>query len=154
MNGLLVFTVFFPAVAAGVVILSVPRESENEAKWLALIATLTSFVGSIILLFAFDRHPGEAVGNAFQFESAATWIDSAKAGFDVQFHMGVDGLGITMVLLTTFLFVIATLISFGIKLRTKEYFIWLLALETGVLGVFTSLILILFFLFWGVHLRP
>ena len=68
--------------------------------------------------------------------------------------MGVDGLGITMVLLTTFLFVIATLISFGVKLRTKEYFIWLLALETGVLGVFTSLDLIMFFLFWEVELLP
>ncbi len=154
MNGLLVFVVFFPAVAAGVVMFTVPRESENQAKWLALMATMTSFVGSIILLFAFDRHPGEATGSQFQFESVATWVDAAKAGFDVQFHMGVDGLGITMVLLTTFLFVIATLISFGIKLRTKEYFIWILALETGVLGVFTSLDLIMFFLFWEVELLP
>jgi NADH-quinone oxidoreductase subunit M len=154
MNGLLVFTVFFPAVAAGVVMLTVPRESENQAKWLALMATLTAFVGSVILLFAFERNPGEAAANPFQFESTATWIDAATAGFDVQFHMGVDGLGITMVLLTTFLFVIATLISFGVKLRTKEYFIWLLALETGVLGVFTSLDLIMFFLFWEVELLP
>jgi NADH-quinone oxidoreductase subunit M len=154
MNGLLVFTVFFPAVAAGVVMLTVPRESENQAKWLALMATMTSFVASIILLFAFNRHPGQTSADAFQFESAATWIDASKAGFDVQFHMGVDGLGITMVLLTTFLFVIATMISFGVKLRTKEYFIWILALETGVLGVFTSLDLIMFFLFWEVELLP
>ncbi len=154
MNGLLVFTVFFPAVAAGVVMFTVPRESEDQAKWLALMATLTSLAGSVMLLVAFDRHPGEAVGDPFQFESTATWIDAAKAGFDVQFHMGVDGLGITMVLLTTFLFVIATMISFGVKLRTKEYFIWILALETGVLGVFTSLDLIMFFLFWEVELLP
>ena len=154
MNGLLVFTVFFPAVAAGVIMLTVPRDDNNETKWLALLATLTSFAGSIVLLARFDRSPGEASPSAFQFVSQATWIDSAKAGFDVQFHMGVDGLGITMVLLTTFLFVIATLISFGVKLRTKEYFIWLLALETGVLGVFTSLDLIMFFLFWEVELLP
>ena len=48
MNGLLVFTVFFPAVAAGVVMLTVPRQSEDQAKWLALMATLTAFVGSVI----------------------------------------------------------------------------------------------------------
>ncbi len=154
MNGLLIFTIFFPAVAAVVIMLTAERESENQAKWLALIATLAVFVTTLILIFAFDRSPGDATGNAFQFESQATWIDAAKAGFDVQFHFGVDGLGIVMVLLTTFLFVIATLISFGVKLRTKEYFIWILLLETGVLGVFTSLDLILFFLFWEVELLP
>ena len=154
MNGLLVFAVFFPAVAAAVVMLTVPRESENQAKWLALIATMTSFVASLILLAAFDRSPGVPSAEQFQFASQATWIDAATAGFDVQFHMGVDGLGMTMVVLTTFLFVVATLVSFGIKLRTKEYFIWLLALETGVLGVFTSLDLIQFFLFWEVELLP
>ena len=68
--------------------------------------------------------------------------------------MGVDGLGMTMVILTTFLFVVATLISFGVTLRTKEYFMWILALETAVLGVFTSLDLIMFFLFWEVELLP
>ncbi len=154
MNGLLIFTVFFPAVAAGVVMLTVPRESTGQAKWLALLATLTSFVGSVVLVIAFDRSPGEVSVNPFQFESQATWIDAATAGFDVQFHMGVDGLGMTMVLLTTFLFVVATLVSFGIELRTKEYFLWLLALETGVLGVFTSLDLMMFFLFWEVELLP
>jgi NADH-quinone oxidoreductase subunit M len=153
-NGLLVFTVFFPAVAAAVVLLTVPREDEGQTKWLALMATITTLVTSLILLARFDRSPGQVQTSPFQFSSQATWIDSAKAGFDVQFHMGVDGLGITMVLLTTFLFVVATLISFGVKLRTKEYFIWLLALETGVLGVFTSLDLILFFLFWEVELLP
>jgi len=152
LNGLLVFAVFFPAVAAGVIALSVPRDDANQTKWLALLATLSSFAASVVLLFRFDRSP--EAPDLFQFSSRATWIDSAKAGFDVQFHMGVDGLGMMMVLLTTFLFVVATLISFGIKLRTKEYFIWLLALETGVLGVFTSLDLIMFFLFWEVELLP
>ena len=154
MDGLLVFTVFFPAVAAAVIALTVPRDSEDQAKWLALIATLTTLVTSLILLVAFDRTPDDAAFDPFQFESQATWIDAGTAGFDVQFHMGVDGLGITMVLLTTFLFVVATLISFGVKMRTKEYFIWLLALQTGVLGVFTSLDLLMFFLFWEVELLP
>ncbi len=154
MEGLLVFTVFFPAVAAGVIMLTVPRDSVGQAKWLALTAALISLVASVVLLAAFDRSPGDVQPNPFQFESQATWIDAATAGFDVQFHLGVDGLGMTMVLLTTFLFVIAVLVSFGITMRTKEYFIWLLALETGVLGVFTSLDLLMFFLFWEVELLP
>jgi NADH-quinone oxidoreductase subunit M len=154
MDGLLIFTVFMPAVAAAVIMLVVPRESTNQAKWLALIATLMSLGTSLILLVTFDRHPNEAQGNPFQFESQATWIDAATAGFDVQFHMGVDGLGIAMVVLTTLLFVVAVLASFGITLRTNEYFFWILALETGVLGVFTSLDLLMFFVFWEVELLP
>lgn len=153
MSGLLVFTVFFPAVAAAVILFTVPRARDADPKWLALAATLTTFLTSLVLILAFDRSPGQA-SPPFQFESQATWIDAATAGFDVQFHMGVDGLGVTMVLLTTFLFLVATLISFGVKMRTKEYFIWILALETGVLGVFTSLDLIMFFLFWEVELLP
>ncbi len=154
MNSVLVFAVFMPAVAAAVVLLTVPRDSIGQAKWLALGATLMSFVASLILVFAFDRSPGDVQPNPFQFESQATWIDAGTAGFDVQFHLGVDGLSMMMVVLTAFLFVIATLISFGITLRTKEYFIWLLVLETGVLGVFTSLDLMMFFVFWEVELLP
>ena len=153
-SSVLVFTVFFPAVAALVALLTVQRESVTQARFVALAATLMTFAASLVLVFAFDRTPGEITGDQFQFESQATWIDAATAGFDVQFHMGVDGLGLTMLFLTTFLFVIAVLISFGIELRAKEYFIWILALETGVLGVFTSLDLIMFFLFWEVELLP
>jgi NADH-quinone oxidoreductase subunit M len=154
MNGVLIFTVFFPAVAAIAIAVTAERESEQQAKWLALLATAATFAASLVLVIGFDRSPGVPGVDVFQFESQATWIDAATAGFDVQFRMGVDGLGITMVFLTTFLFVIATLISFGVKLRTKEYFIWLLILETGVLGVFTSLDLILFFLFWELEMVP
>jgi NADH-quinone oxidoreductase subunit M len=154
MDAVLAFVVFFPAVAAVIVLLVVPRESTGQAKWIALAATLMTLAASAVLAIAFDRSPGEAQANPFQFESQGTWIDAATAGFDVQFHLGVDGLGMTMVVLTTFLFVIATMISFGVQLRTKEYFFWLLALETGVLGVFTSLDLLMFFLFWEVELLP
>jgi len=153
MSGLLIFTVFFPAVAAAVVLLTVPRDSTNQARWLALLATATVLISSIVLVIGFDRSD-QAQAAPFQFVSQSTWIDAGTAGFDVQFHMGVDGLGMTMVVLTTLLFVVATLASFGITLRTKEYFIWILLLETGVLGVFTSLDLLMFFVFWEVELLP
>ncbi len=154
MNGILIVAVFFPAVAAIVLALTGQRGNDTQSRAIALIATGATFIMSLILVLAFDRTPESGPANVFQFESQATWIDAATAGFDVQFHMGVDGLGMMMVFLTTFLFLIATLISFGVKLRTKEYFIWILALETGVLGVFTSLDLLMFFLFWEVELLP
>ncbi|MBF6600613.1 MAG: NADH-quinone oxidoreductase subunit M [Dehalococcoidia bacterium] len=130
-----------------------PRENDGHAKWLALIATVAVFATSCVLVINFDRGAGVS-SSPFQFVSQATWIDAGIAGFDVQFHMGVDGLGITMVILTTFLFVVATLVSFSVKLRTKEYFTWILILETAVLGVFSSLDLIMFFLFWELELLP
>ena len=85
--------------------------------------------------------------------SQATWIDASTAGFDVQFHMGVDGLGMTMVFLTTFLFVMATLVSFGVAAHEGVLHLDPRAGD-GVLGVFTSLDLIMFFLFWELELLP
>jgi len=145
---MLTFLVFFPAVAA-IVIATLPREQERHAKLMALAVTATVFAASLVALGMFDRHdPG------FQLTERYRWIREADAGFDVQYLLGVDGLGLTMVLLTTFLFAVAVLISWNIELRPKEYFAWLLALETGVLGVFTAQDLILFFLFWEVELIP
>jgi NADH-quinone oxidoreductase subunit M len=153
-DGILVFTVFFPAIAAVVIALTVPREDDGQTKWLALITTGTVLATSVALILAFDRSPGEWSPEPYQFVSQATWIGADTAGFDVQFLMGVDGLSVVLVLLTALLFVVATLISFGITHRAKEYFIWLLILETSILGVFTSLDLIMFFLFWELELIP
>ena len=72
----------------------------------------------------------------------------------MQYAVGVDGLSVTMVLLTGILFVVATLISWRIDLRPREYFAWLLVLETAVLGVFVAQDLLLFFLFWELELIP
>ena len=68
--------------------------------------------------------------------------------------MGVDGLSLPLVALTAFLSLVALLISWNIDLRPKEYYAWLLVLETALLGVFSSLDFVLFFLFWEVELIP
>jgi NADH-quinone oxidoreductase subunit M len=125
------------------------REDERNAKQLAALVTAAVFVASIIVFAAFDR---DATG--FQFTERFRWIRAASTGFDIQYFVGVDGLSAVMVILTTFLFVLAVLVSWKIELRPREYFGWILLLETGVLGVFTSLDLILFFLFWEVELIP
>ncbi|MFQ6020114.1 MAG: NuoM family protein, partial [Dehalococcoidia bacterium] len=74
--------------------------------------------------------------------------------FKLQYLLAVDGLSLAMLVLTAFLSAIAVLISWKIDLRVKEYFVWLLVLETSLLGVFSALDLILFFLFWELELVP
>jgi NADH-quinone oxidoreductase subunit M len=146
---MLTFLVFFPAAGA-LVILLLPRDQERQAKYLALAVTAAVLVASLIVFGQFDRGSTAAL----QFVNQARWVRAEDIGFDVQYYLGVDGLSLTMVILTTLLFVVATLVSWNIELRPKEYFLWLLALETGVLGVFTAQDLILFFLFWEVELVP
>ena len=118
---------------------------------MALLATLARSPGSLVL-FAFDRSPAR---HRRAVSPSACHLDRAQsAGFEIQYFLGVDGLSLVMILLTTFLFVVSVLISWNVVLRPKEYFAWLLVLETGVLGVFTALDLILFFLFWELELLP
>ena len=145
---MLTFLVFFPVLAA-IVIATLPQRQERQAKLMALAVTGTILVVTLVLFGLFDR--GQI---GLQFTERYRWIRAGDAGFDVHYFLGVDGLSLTMVVLTGFLFVVAVLVSWNVELRPKEYYAWLLALETGVLGVFTAQDLILFFLFWEVELVP
>jgi NADH-quinone oxidoreductase subunit M len=145
---MLTFLVFFPIVGA-IVIATLPQKQEGQSRYLALAVTGTLLIASIVLFAIFDRNE-----DGLQFVDRVRWIRQENAGFDVQYFLGVDGISLTMVVLTTFLFAVSVLISWNVTLRPKEYFAWLLALETGVLGVFTAQDLILFFLFWEVELLP
>ena len=74
--------------------------------------------------------------------------------FTLHYAVGVDGLSLAMVMLTAFLFLVAALVSWRIELRPREYFAWMLILETSLLGVFSALDFVLFFLFWEIELIP
>lgn len=145
---MLTFMVFFP-LAGALVIATLPRTEEQRSKHVAVLVTATVLLLSIIAFAAFDKDT-----TGFQFTERFRWVHAADVGFDVQYFLGIDGLSLVMVLLTALLFALAVLVSWRIELRPKEYFAWLLVLETGVMGVFTSLDLILFFLFWEVELVP
>ncbi|MFQ5826938.1 MAG: NuoM family protein [Dehalococcoidia bacterium] len=136
--------VFLPVVGA-IVIALLPHPQPRTIKRVAAGAALVSFALSLALFSQFDRATG-----AWLAESPLAWIPSINASY----HLGVDGLSLPLVVLTTFLGLLAILVSWKIELRPREYFIWLLLLETGILGVFTSLDLLLFFLFWEVELIP
>ena len=112
---------------------------------MALAVTLATLVLAIITAIRFDTSISDP-----QFVEQYQWIPF----INVEYFFGVDGLSMPMVVLTALLSVAAILASWKINYRTKEYFIWMLVLETGVMGVFLSLDLVQFFLFWEVELVP
>ena len=142
---LLVFLPLLGALAA----LILPRDQERNARAVASLVALLNLVAALAMFAGFDQED-----QVLQFVARETWIDAADAGFDVQYFVGVDGLSATLMLLTAFLFVVATLVSWNISLRPREYFAWLLALETAVMGVFAAQDLILFFFFWELEIVP
>jgi NADH-quinone oxidoreductase subunit M len=143
-NNILTLILFSPTLVA-LVILFLPKVEEKLIKWVALLGSLIPFVFSLILWFSFKKDiPG------FQFETQSLWY----AAIGSSYHLGVDGLSLTMVLLTTLLTPIVILASFNINERVKPYMILFLLLETGMLGVFLSLDLLIFFVFWEIGLVP
>jgi NADH-quinone oxidoreductase subunit M len=120
-----------------------------------LFATLT-FLISLLLFASFESgYVGRAGGIAgnMQFIERVNWIKIGANGF-VQYHMGVDGISLLLILLTTFLMVLCILFSFRTRQRLKEFMVFLLLLETGMIGVFCALDLVLFYVFFEAMLIP
>jgi len=140
--------IFLP-VAGAVAIAFMPKEQEQRAKWIA--AALTAVVLGIVA-YLFVDYEREAAG--YQFVNSTTWLESDFSEFTISYAVGLDGLSLPLVLLTAFLSLVSVLISWRIELRPKEYFAWLLVLETSLLGGFSSLDFVLFFLFWEIELIP
>lgn len=137
----LIVTPVIGAIAVGLM----PKGNVRAVRLTALAFSVAAFLLSLTIAVQYD------LGRAgLQFVERAPWIPSVG----VSVFLAVDGLSLPMVVLTTMLTFAATLGSFGIEYRPKEYFILLLILEAGILGVFTALDLALFFLFWEVELVP
>lgn len=141
---LLNVTIFVP-LAGAILIGFVPKSNLKALRLFALIATLVAFGASLGVLFNFD-----AASADFQMRTSVEWIPEWGVGYQT----GIDGISLWIVLLTTLLMPLSVLASWSITKRVKPYFIFLLALETGMLGVFTSLDLFLFYVFWEVTLIP
>jgi len=141
---LLSLILFLPSIAA-LMILFLPKGEDKLTRWFALGMSLIPFLLSLVMWFRFDSgQPG------FQFEESYVWYEAIGSSL----HLGVDGLSLTMVLLTTLLTPLAILASFSITDRVKPYMMLFLFLETGMLGVFMALDLLIFFVFWEVGLVP
>jgi NADH-quinone oxidoreductase subunit M len=136
---------------AGAVFIAIVRgdgEAERRnARWIALWVTLLDFVISLIMLMPGRFDPGSA---EFQFEEKRNWLEGA-----ISYHMGVDGISLPFVILTTALMPVCIVASWGpIQNRVKEYMIAFLVLETLMVGTFTALDLVLFYLFFEGGLIP
>jgi NADH-quinone oxidoreductase subunit M len=143
--GLISVVTFLPLVGAVAVVLG-PREKTGVLKGLALVTTIVTFLVSLGLYSGFE------VGNGgFQFTEEQGWIESAG----ISYKVGIDGISLFLVLLTTLLSIVGVMASWAdIQRRVKEFMVCLLLLETGMIGVFVALDLFLFYVFWEVMLIP
>ena len=137
-------TIVFLPVAGAIIIALFANNRPRLIRYLAAIFTFIPLVLAVILFCNFKAAEG------FQFVEKVAWIPALNA----HYHLGVDGLSLPLVVLTAFLGLMVVLISWKIDLRVREYFVWLLLLETSILGVFCSLDLLLFFIFWEIEIIP
>lgn len=143
---LLSWILFLPLI--GVVLLQlVPGRHVKFIRVLSLVISVLPFLLTIYLWFVYPSAPSNGL---FKFEEQVAWFRQINSSY----HLGVDGISLVMVLLTTLLTPLAILTAFNIKERVKAFMSLFLLLETGMLGVFLSLDLILFFLFWEIGLVP
>ncbi|CAG0961597.1 NADH-quinone oxidoreductase subunit M [Anaerolineales bacterium] len=141
---LLSLILFLPTIAA-LIMLFLPGGETKLLRWFALSASLIPFVLTLVLWAGFDPNV-----TGFQFEETYPWYEALHSSL----HLGVDGISLSMVLLTTLLTPLAILASFSVTDRVKPYMMLFLFLETGMLGVFMSLDLLIFFVFWEIGLVP
>src|SRR5262250_1473976 len=142
----LLSVILFTPLAGALILLLVPRDAQFLHKFVGNLFGVLGFLVSLPLIVHFPSGSGD-----YEFKEVADWIPSIGA----KYALGVDGISMLLVMLTTFLGMLAITSSWGaIQQRTKEYYILMLLLQTGMLGVFVSLDFFLFYVFWEVMLVP
>jgi NADH-quinone oxidoreductase subunit M len=147
--GILNLVTYIPLIGAIVILFFVRKENGTAIRYTATIFAVVDFIVSLYLWFNFDPHGTGA--RLFQFRETYTWIPS----LGVQYDFGIDGISLLLILLTTFMGIIAVVSSYSaIDHRQKEYYILLLLLQTGMIGTFCALDFFLFYVFWEIMLVP
>jgi NADH-quinone oxidoreductase subunit M len=141
---ILTIVTFTPTLGA-LALLFFDRKNAKAIRGFSLAIALLTFVLSLHLIAHFD-----STRSGFQFLVDVPWISSVG----IHYYMGIDGISVYLILLATILTPLAILASWSISDRAKEYFVFMLLLETGMIGVFAALDLFLFYLFWEVMLIP
>jgi len=153
MQGHILSIILFTPLVGALILLFVPKESKSAIRWIANIFALAGFLISIPLVPMFWAKVQAHDAAQFKFVEgmANNWIPSIGAGY----VLGIDGISFLLIMLTTLLGWISILSSWtAIENRMKEYYIWFLVLQTGMLGVFMALDFFLFFVFWEAMLVP
>ena len=145
-NGLLTLVVFLPLAGALGIALFIKRD--KKVRYIAGAVALAELILSVMVFTTYDL----SKGGLQLVDRTSQWIPIES--FKVEYYLGVDGLSTPLVLLTGLLGFAAVYASWSIKTRVREYFVWLLVLQTAVMGVFTSLDFILFFLMWELEMIP
>ena len=145
---LITITTFLPLLGAVALVLhglfwgargTDKAQLDNHYRWIALLITIVTFVVSLLILPGFDSSQAGP-----QMTQKVSWIGA----LGVSYFVGIDGLTIWLVILSTFLMPVAVLASWNVTKRVREYMVFLLILETGMLGVFVSFDMFLFYLFF------
>jgi NADH-quinone oxidoreductase subunit M len=151
---LLTTLIFLPTAGAGLVLLTRRREA---VRWVALATTLATFLLSLLVLALYDWSAPRAYGyggvgepGVMQMVQQATWIGA----FNIQYKVGVDGLALPLVLLSTVICVLACIASWNVDKLPRAYMALFLFLETGILGTFLALDFFLFYVFFEITLLP
>ncbi len=145
-NHMLSWILFFPVIGAAVLCL-IPAKADRALRITAIAASLVPFALTIVLWILY-RPSTDPLG--FAFQEQAEWFPAIHSSY----HLGVDGISLVLVLLTTLLTPLALLASHSIQKALKTYLILFMLLETGILGVFVALDLLIFFIFWEIGLIP
>jgi len=145
-NHLLSLTTFLPILGV-LLLLFIPKDSKNALRGVTVAVTVATFLVSLPIMLGFQTNA------EFQFTENIPWI--AAGPFVMRYNIGIDGISLWLVMLTTFIMPIAVLSTYtAVDEKVKEYMILLLLLETGMLGAFISLDMFLFYIFWEVMLIP
>jgi NADH-quinone oxidoreductase subunit M len=146
MSNILSVMTFLPILGV-LLLLFIPKERKGTMRGVAMLNTIATFVVSLPILTGFQTIAD------YQFVENVPWI--AAGPFAMRYNIGIDGISLWLVILTTFIMPIAVLSTYtAVEEKVKEYMICLLLLETGMLGAFISLDLFLFYIFWEVMLIP
>lgn len=164
MSSSLLIMIFLPAVAAVLLLLLDPKATAVRARWVALLATFATFFVSWAVAGQFLALPevmsGERGPVSPRMEIRHVWMDLSQAGphspgMKLEFYLGLDGISVALVLLTTILTISSVLVSWtAIKDRAAEFYACLLILETGLIGVFCAFDILLFYVFFEFTLIP
>ncbi len=144
-NYLISFLLAVP-LAGAIILLLIKKDKENFVRYFGLLVSCLAFIVSLLLYFSYDTNKG-----GFQLTEKYMWISNLH----ISFNVGIDGISLLLVLLTTFLTPLTLLSSWkSINKNIKEFTFFMLLLEVGMLGVFVSLDLFLFYIFWEAMLIP
>jgi len=145
-NSYLLTYLLFTPIAGAIILLFFNKEKENAIRWFGLIVSLAAFIVSLVIYFNFDL-----TKSGFQFIHQFKWIEK----LNISYKVGIDGLALLLLMLTTFLTPLTLLSSWSsINKKVKEFTFFMLMLEAGMLGVFISVDLFLFYVFWEAMLIP